>query len=580
MLKQILKRQEIRFLFVGCLNTLVGYGLYAILLFLNVNYLIANTISTVIGVLHSYLWNRYFTFKSKEKASQEILKFISVYIVSYLIGMSTLYFFKELLNISPYVAGLINLIITTLISWFGHKNFSFKPNQNQKEIFFKVSWILLILIFGFLFINSLFGDLLITTNASIVFDDLLFKGDLYNFYKATYQTFDGVLAGSYITYDFPIYIFFGIWNLPLYFITKIWNINWTESTICIIYAKSFLLILEILCLIIIKKILQFFSFTKDEQKMYNLLFMSSSIVIMVIAMFGGYEILSILFTLIGIYFYLKDDLKKFTLFFTIAISLKLFALFIYIPLLIFKEKKIWKIIIYAICSLILVILPKIIYWNAPLYYESMHQFEESMFNKFSISYIMGPYGKISIFIILYAFICFWCYHKKTDNKKLQNIYTMYIPLIVFGFFILFGEIHPQWSILVIPYIIFFLVYNKQNREINIILESIFSITLLAVLYSIFTWVFAPSLFSSLIIGDIFPQSNGINQLNILKYLNVEQILPIISGIMLASFIYFLWINWPEKITNKEYEKWNYNLLLLRICIIIPFAAIILFYYFK
>ena len=112
-------------MFVGGLNTLVGYGVYAILLFLNFNYLIANSISTVIGVLHSYLWNRFFTFKSKEKAGKEFMKFISVYVISYLIGMVSLYCFTGLLNLSPYIAGLINLVITTLISYFGHKYFSF-----------------------------------------------------------------------------------------------------------------------------------------------------------------------------------------------------------------------------------------------------------------------------------------------------------------------------------------------------------------------------------------------------------------------------------------------------------------------
>ena len=135
MLKNIFKRQEIRFLFVGGLNTLVGYGLYAIFLMLNVNYLIANTLSTVLGVLHSYLWNRFFTFKSKEKASKEIVKFVSVYIISYLLGTATLFCFTSFLQLSPYIAGFINLFITTLISFFGHKYFSFS-SENGRLIFF------------------------------------------------------------------------------------------------------------------------------------------------------------------------------------------------------------------------------------------------------------------------------------------------------------------------------------------------------------------------------------------------------------------------------------------------------------
>ena len=135
LINKIFSYQPIRFLFVGGLNTIVGYGVYALLLYLNVNYLIANTISTIIGIIHSYLWNRFFTFKSKNKALKEITKFVSVYIVSYLIGTCTLFIFKDKLNISPYIAGLINLVITTLVSYFGHKFYSFKKeDEDNKKI--------------------------------------------------------------------------------------------------------------------------------------------------------------------------------------------------------------------------------------------------------------------------------------------------------------------------------------------------------------------------------------------------------------------------------------------------------------
>ena len=129
LIKKIFSYQGIRFLFVGGLNTIVGYGVYALLLYLNVNYLVANTISTIIGIAHSYLWNRFFTFKSKNKALKEITKFVAVYAISYVIGMCTLYIFKDKLSISPYIAGLINLVITTLISYFGHKYISFRDNK-------------------------------------------------------------------------------------------------------------------------------------------------------------------------------------------------------------------------------------------------------------------------------------------------------------------------------------------------------------------------------------------------------------------------------------------------------------------
>ncbi|MBP3461171.1 MAG: GtrA family protein [Bacilli bacterium] len=132
-IKELFKYQQIRFLFVGGLNTIVGYGSFALLLLTGMNYLLANTISYIIGVIHSYIWNRKFTFKSKNKSILELIKFVSVYVVNYLIGLGSLYILVDILKIDKYLAGALNLVITTLISWFGHKYFSFRQ-KGEKNV--------------------------------------------------------------------------------------------------------------------------------------------------------------------------------------------------------------------------------------------------------------------------------------------------------------------------------------------------------------------------------------------------------------------------------------------------------------
>ena len=131
-IKKLFRDQRIRFLFVGGLNTIFGYGIYALLVYFDTNIYLANVISTVLGVFHSYLWNRYYTFKSKDKALGEIFRFITVYLISFAISNVILYVFVTKMGINKYLGGLFNLICTTLISWFGHKYFSFKGDKNDK----------------------------------------------------------------------------------------------------------------------------------------------------------------------------------------------------------------------------------------------------------------------------------------------------------------------------------------------------------------------------------------------------------------------------------------------------------------
>ena len=55
-------------------------------------------------------------------------RFVLVYITSFISGIVVLYVMVTLMSLDAYFAGMLNLVFTTLISWFGHKYFSFRGN--------------------------------------------------------------------------------------------------------------------------------------------------------------------------------------------------------------------------------------------------------------------------------------------------------------------------------------------------------------------------------------------------------------------------------------------------------------------
>jgi putative flippase GtrA len=114
-----------KFGLVGILNTLVGFGVFFI--FINyTNYMIALIISHVIGVIHSYVWNKFWIFKSEKIAINEFIKFNSVYAGVFLANASALVFFVNVLNWDPRIGQLIALPIITVISFTGQKYWSFR----------------------------------------------------------------------------------------------------------------------------------------------------------------------------------------------------------------------------------------------------------------------------------------------------------------------------------------------------------------------------------------------------------------------------------------------------------------------
>ena len=124
----------LKFVFVGGLNTAIGYGVFATLVLLGVHYVVSSVIGHIVGVINSYFWNKYFTFRVPGKNYREIMRFIGVYTVHYIIGLSGLVLLVEVAKLHPLVGQAVILVITTLVSFFGHKYFTFKhahPKGNQ-----------------------------------------------------------------------------------------------------------------------------------------------------------------------------------------------------------------------------------------------------------------------------------------------------------------------------------------------------------------------------------------------------------------------------------------------------------------
>jgi len=117
-----------KFGLVGILNTIVGYGSFLILLNYT-NYLISLVIAHAIGVSHSYIWNRYWTFKSRGVKTYEFLRFNTVYLLVLVVNALVLAFLVDGMKMRPEIGQLIALPIITVISFSGHVYWSFRDKR-------------------------------------------------------------------------------------------------------------------------------------------------------------------------------------------------------------------------------------------------------------------------------------------------------------------------------------------------------------------------------------------------------------------------------------------------------------------
>lgn len=109
-------RQFIKFGLVGLLSFLVDAGIYLILTrYLAVFYLIAKMISFILAAINSYIFNRAWTFRSKN--TQIGREFIQFFIVSSIgLGLNSLIMFLAVDYIK--LNDILGLVIATAITMF------------------------------------------------------------------------------------------------------------------------------------------------------------------------------------------------------------------------------------------------------------------------------------------------------------------------------------------------------------------------------------------------------------------------------------------------------------------------------
>ena len=117
------ERTFVKFLFVGALNTLFGYSMYALFIFLGLHYSLAVFCSTVLGILFNFKTIGVIVFKNSD--NRLIFKFFGVYALIYVLNVSGLTLLKTLGSGNMYINGLILVIPLALLSFLLNKKFVF-----------------------------------------------------------------------------------------------------------------------------------------------------------------------------------------------------------------------------------------------------------------------------------------------------------------------------------------------------------------------------------------------------------------------------------------------------------------------
>ena len=135
--------QFIKFGIVGLSNTVIGYGIYVISLyvfrkfslFANIDIYVAQFIMFLLSVLWSFYWNKKKVFvKSRESIFKSLVKtYITYGFTTFLLSEVLLVLWVRVFNINEYIAPIFSLIITVPLNFIIQKFWVFRDIKESKS---------------------------------------------------------------------------------------------------------------------------------------------------------------------------------------------------------------------------------------------------------------------------------------------------------------------------------------------------------------------------------------------------------------------------------------------------------------
>ncbi len=474
---------------------------------------------------------------------------------------------KEASNISNKLLGFVPKFLT--------KN-RFQISNKEKPG--KMEWFILLVISAILFFSYTYNDIVFSTRNGINLLNLLFDGKILRFFSYNANIVSGNIYYPVIQsaiYNFLLYVVFAIWNFPLWVLERFLHVDVMNNIYCLLWSKTMVIFFLTTSAIVLRKICIELKLSKKSINWSIFYYLSSALVFSSALIMSQYDVISITIILLGFLMYLRGDMKKFVLFFMVAITLKYFALFVFIPLVLLKEKRIMKILQYVLSGFSLTILINFIF-SFDKSTQTSTNFLFEMLKKFMANSLQLSIGQTSWFYLLIILLFIFCYFKVVTTTEELYKFSVYVSFLSYAILFAFTSSYPYWVIFIVPFIVLLILQNPKNMEFNMIIEIVMSTVLIFSHMIVFPHCFSDYTFAPMVLPKLFVKISDLPKLltteslrnypNLFDFVN-QQILPILIAAFIGTLITIAFVNFPkfESSKNKPQEL-NPNIVLVRLFI--------------
>ena len=606
--------QFAKFLVVGGISFSLDYGLFVFLYnVFGVYYILSSTISFATSVVLNYVLSRKYVFEIQEDRSvaREFAFYAVLNVIALFLNQVILYASVDYLSFSPPVGKIIATAVVLVYNFVSRKlllerppstgrdaaqppdgrrsengqrsETGVNPMSTERPLRFgkrllvrakeawdaavakacesrlaawwtgtsrpgRVDWALLAALLAVSFVTFLYGDVRATFEHSFNFMDALFSGRVADFYTIAIEH---TSSGHPAVYDIPLYFLFGVWNLPTYLFYKFAGYDYLNATPAQLWLKTMMLVFVLLAARILMRIARTMGMDADRAKWVAFYFLSAMSVVLPVFVIVQYDIVLVAVMLLGLHAYMKGNQRGFLLWFMLANTLKLFAVFVFIPLVLLKEKRLRRVAGQAVVGLAGLAFCRLLYSGSVTYKASTGGFTDSMLERLTATGFQWetPGRTVGLFVVCMVGLMIFCYAKRVETDKEIQAYSVYVCLAAFLAFCALVPLNPYWIVLLSPFAVLIVFANPRYAVLNSLLELSIGSSLLVLDVVLGYPIYNRGIFTNLLVGQFFDGSSNPRFATLGEMFmktGVKDNANFIIAFMLACALAVLVLNYPKR----------------------------------
>lgn len=386
----------------------------------------------------------------------------------------------------------------------------------------------------FVFLTMVYSDQLINSRCGYQIVDSIFKGrfrELYNSFSWSYGP--------------PIYLIYALWSVPVWLIGFIggFEVN-LEAVSVILWYKVLLALFALWSVYLVGKLAE--QLYSDKKREIQLQYAASFLFVFPVFAIAQCDIIGLCFVLLALYYYMKEQNLHFLAAIAVAITMKYFALLVFLPLLLFRFRKIGRFVAALAVGMLLLFFDKLALQRSdtavalsdnPEYYVNEH-----IRRLAEVKIDIGSYKEIGLLGFFFLALCIVAYVLPNQDAAKNKRYSLWLAFSGYLCFFLFYGCNFYWYVLLAPFLIL-LAYTKPGMmKLCLLLETLYGGTVALDCMNKQPWVFlGPETFNRLLIGREILNNRLFDKI----YFHLETYLPLVLGVSNAAVLGIFVLTAPD-----------------------------------